>query len=207
MNIWDGNAIDSPGSCRWMESTLISKGWYRVHKRTFLSFLDLVVYRFHTWTPCWLIFPISCLGLWKLRLPSQEAMNKKFHVFSAKSIISSVTHISVGGRTTQWPGEASENTQALAHWFQIIRLFPLRSLFLFQDFICTYEGPFNPICKMMNYMCRKQYITGSRSLSIYSHSLNTYFTQYSNMRNCKHKAWAVIVSCIQASNLNIGIHE
>lgn len=144
MNIWDGNAIDSPGSYRWMESTLISKGWYRVHKRTFLSFLDLVVYRFHTWTPCWLIFPISCLGLWKLRLPSQEAMNKKFHVFSAKSIISSVTHISVGGRTTQWPGEASENTQALAHWFQIIRLFPLRSHFFISSLYLHLWGPFQP---------------------------------------------------------------
>lgn len=78
-----------------------------------VSFLDLAVYRFHTWTPCWLIFTISCHELWKLRLPSQEPMNKKFHGFTAKFIVSSVNHISVGGRTLQWPGEASENMQAL----------------------------------------------------------------------------------------------
>ena len=40
-------------------------------------------------------------------------MNKKFHGFTAKFIISGVTHISVGGKTLQWPREASENTQAL----------------------------------------------------------------------------------------------
>lgn len=78
-------------------------------KEDFVNFLDLVVYRFHTWTPCWLIFPISCPELWKLRLPSQAAVNKKFHVFSVKSIISSVTHISVGG----WTSPMAEKLQKI----------------------------------------------------------------------------------------------
>lgn len=99
--------------------------------KDFVALPRLFAYMFHTWTPCWLISPVSCPGLWKLRLPSQGAMNKKFHVFSAKSIISSMVHISVGGRASQWPREASANIQALTHWFQIASMFPLSSHFYF----------------------------------------------------------------------------
>lgn len=140
MDVWDRNAVDSPGSYRWNLS--ISKSWCRVQHRTSWGFLDLLAYRFHSWTPCWLIPPVSSPGLWKLRNPSQEAVNKKFHVFSAKPFISSVAHISVGGRTSWWPREASTNTQALAHWFQITSLYPLSNHFYFKS-LFTLIRPFH----------------------------------------------------------------
>lgn len=43
---------------------------------------------------------VSCLGLWKLRMPSQEAMDKKFHVVGVKPFISIMAPISVGGRAS-----------------------------------------------------------------------------------------------------------
>lgn len=150
--------------------------------KDFASFLALVVYRLHTWTPCWLIFPSLALGCESWGSLHKNQWTRNVFLVPSPSFLVRLTSPRVAwlssGLKSFWKYSGSW-TPISDHW-----LISIKWSFFYFLFICTYQVPFLSL-KMIYCMSWKQYIMGSRSLPIYGHLLNTHFTQYSNIGNNK----------------------